>query len=107
MVALRPVAAAIAGPVSLAAVRMVRTGHRSLGIFTEWSSVSGRAPLTDSNPSDRPRPTVNACGQHRDSGMFSYPHPISRSDVPHTQCTAGGNPGRLDRRCGLYPFGRV
>ena len=35
---------------------------------------------------------------------FMYPHPIQKSDVPHTQCTVGSNSGRHDRTGGMYPL---
>jgi hypothetical protein len=35
---------------------------------------------------------------------FAYPQPISRSDVPHTPCTAGTSSGRPDRTGGMYPL---
>ena len=45
---------------------------------------------------ERSPPTISTC--------FTYPLPISRSDVLHTRCTVGSSSGRPDRPGGMYPL---
>ena len=78
-----------------------RPGHLTLNVapLASPTADSSPSPLIDTGPFTSPKqlPTTRAV-------ITTYPQPISKSDVPHTPCTAGSNPGRPDRAVACTPF---
>ena len=82
----------------------VPPGHLKLGTTTTHQLLTHRRLLlTRSFLSLKPLPTSRAVTAADLQALSRAASLISKSDVPHTPCTAGSNPGRPDRPVGIIP----